>query len=149
MVFVIAFVVAIYFFCLLREANNPGWGILIGCLFMLLGFTISMAAQEMYLAANTEDVTKEYALTEVCNGNYYKETGENINVHLVDGELIKNMYLPGNRVFFTKGEEAALQITFRESKEVPSWFEIIFPYSSKKAEKVSEISNAVITLPAV
>ena len=69
-------------------------------------------------------------------------------MHLVDGELTKNTYLPGNVVSFKKGEEAALQITFRESKEVPSWFEIIFPYSSKKTKKFSEISSAVITLPA-
>lgn len=146
MIFVITFVVAIYFFCLLRKV--PGWGILTGCLFMLFSFTISMAAHEMYLAANIEDVTKEYSLTEICDGNYYKETEENIIVHLVDGELTKNTYLPGNVVSFKKGEEAALQITFRESKEVPSWFEIIFPYSSKKTKKFSEISSAVITLPA-
>lgn len=149
MIFVIMFAVAIYFFCLLRESDNPGWGILIGCLLMMLGFTLSMSAHETYLKINTEDVTKEYILAEICDGNYYKETGENIIVHLVDGELTKNTYLPGNVVSFKKGEEAVLQITFRESKEVPSWFEIIFPYSSKKAEKVSEISNAVITLPAV
>ena len=138
MIFVITFVVAIYFFCLLRKV--PGWGILTGCLFMLFSFTISMAAHE--------NVTKEYSLTEICDGNYYKETEENIIVHLVDGELTKNTYLPGNVVSFKKGEEAALQITFRESKEVPSWFEIIFPYSSKKTKKFSEISSAVITLPA-
>lgn len=149
MIFVIMFAVAIYFFCLLRESDNPGWGILIGCLLMLLGFTLSMSAHETYLKINTEDVTKEYSLAEICDGNYYKETGENIIVHLVDGELTKNTYLPGDMVFFTKGEGAALQITFRESKEVPSWFKVIFPYSSKKTEKFSEISNAVITLPAV
>lgn len=149
MIFVIMFAVAIYFFCLLRESDNPGWGILIGCLLMMLSFTLSMSAHETYLKINTEDVTKEYILADICDGNYYKETGENIIVHLVDGELTKNTYLPGNVVSFKKGEEAVLQITFRESKKVPSWFKVIFPYSSKKIEKVSEISNAVITLPAV
>ena len=148
MVFVIMFAVAIYFFCLLED-DRPFSGIFIGCLLMLLGFTLSMSAHETYLKINTEDVTKEYILAEICDGNYYKETGENIIVHLVDGELTKNTYLPGNVVSFKKGEEAVLQITFRESKEVPSWFKVIFPYSSKKIEKVSEISNAVITLPAV
>lgn len=146
MIFVIMFVVAIYFFYLL-EGDRLFCGIFIGSLLMLLGFTLSMSAHETYLKINTEDVTKECVLAEIYDGTYYKETGENIIVHLVDGELAKNTYLPGNIVSFKKGEEAALQITFRESKEVPSWFKVIFPYSSKKAEKVSVISNAVITLP--
>lgn len=146
MIFVIMFVVAIYFFCLLKD-DRPFGGIFIGCLFMLLGFTLSMSAHETYLEINTEDVTKECVLAEIYDGNYYKENGGNIIVHLVDGELTKNTYLPGNMVSFKKGKEATLQITFKESKEIPSWFKVIFPYGSKTAKKVSEISNAIITLP--